>query len=201
VAADVNGDGNLDLISANWGGSTLTLLTNNGSGVFGLYATLAVNAHPRSVVAADVTGDGKPELFSASLVGILSVLINNGSGGFGFGGTLLVGSTPWSVVAADVNRDGRLDLICANSGNNTVSVLTNSLIYWPSLNIKCSSNNAVVSWQSSWTASTGWTLQQNTSLNPADWIGFSGTIGDDGATKTVTNSFTTGNLFFRLSHP
>ena len=40
VAADVNGDGKLDLISANYGSSTLTVLTNNGSGGFGSNATL-----------------------------------------------------------------------------------------------------------------------------------------------------------------
>src|SRR5260221_13632923 len=35
VAADVNGDGKADLISANYGTNTLTVLTNNGSGGFG----------------------------------------------------------------------------------------------------------------------------------------------------------------------
>ena len=44
VAADVNGDGKLDLISANHGGNTLTVLTNNGSGGFGSNATLHVGS-------------------------------------------------------------------------------------------------------------------------------------------------------------
>ena len=44
VAADVNGDGKLDLISANNGDNTLTVLTNNGSGGFGSNATLTVGS-------------------------------------------------------------------------------------------------------------------------------------------------------------
>ena len=40
VAADVNGDGKVDLISANYGDNTLTVLTNNGSGGFVLASTL-----------------------------------------------------------------------------------------------------------------------------------------------------------------
>ena len=44
AAADVNGDGKLDLISANWNSYTLTVLTNDGSGGFGSNATLNVGA-------------------------------------------------------------------------------------------------------------------------------------------------------------
>jgi hypothetical protein len=38
----------------------LLLFTNNGSGVFGSNATLAVNNDPEFVVAADVNGDHRP---------------------------------------------------------------------------------------------------------------------------------------------
>jgi len=54
VAADVNGDSKVDLISANYDASTLTVLTNNGSGAFGFNATLNVGSQPRCVVAADI---------------------------------------------------------------------------------------------------------------------------------------------------
>ncbi len=131
AAADVNGDGKPDLISANSNDGTLTVLTNNGNGGFGLNATLAVGLAPASVIAADVNGDGKPDLISANANdGTLTVLTNNGHGLFGFNATLNVGlisgSSPENVVAVDVNGDGKPDLVCADFGDDTLTVLTNN---------------------------------------------------------------------------
>ncbi len=127
VAADINGDGKPDLICANAYTTTLTVLTNNGSGGFVLASSPAVGNNPNSVVAADVNGDGKADLICANYNGnTLSVLTNNGSGGFVTAGTYPVGQYPRQVTTADVNGDGKVDLICANEGSNTLSVLTNN---------------------------------------------------------------------------
>jgi hypothetical protein len=138
ATADVNGDGRLDLISANYGfrwalpgepggwGTNLVVLTNNGSGGFGLNATLSVGAGPASVVAVDVNGDGWPDVVSASQsANTLTVLTNNGGGGLGWQATLAVNDAPSSLVAADVNGDWSLDLACVRRGANSVTVLTN----------------------------------------------------------------------------
>jgi hypothetical protein len=127
AAADVNGDGYVDLISANYAANTLTVLTNNGSGVFGSNATLNVGHGPWCVAAADINGDGKVDLISANeAANTLTVLTNNGGGIFGSNATLTVGNQPQCVVAADVNGDGHLDLISANAGSTTLTVLTNN---------------------------------------------------------------------------
>src|SRR5438874_388556 len=127
VAADVNGDGRVDLISANSADSTLSVLTKNGGGSFVLASSPGVGSGPISVAAADVNGDGSMDLISANLdASTLSVLTNNGVGRFVLAFSLDVGSGPESVAAADVNGDGRVDLISANSADSTLSVLTNN---------------------------------------------------------------------------
>jgi hypothetical protein len=127
TAADVNGDGKLDLISVNNFANTLSVLTNDGSGGFVLASSPAVGNSPYSVVAADVNGDGKVDLISVNnAVSTLSVLTNNGSGGFVLASSPAAGANPQWVTAADVNGDGKADLITANFGASTLSVLTNN---------------------------------------------------------------------------
>lgn len=65
IAADVNGDGKLDLISANYYDGTLGVLTNDGSGGFVLASSPKVD-NTYSVCAADVNGNGKLDLISAN---------------------------------------------------------------------------------------------------------------------------------------
>ena len=127
AAADVNGDGKVDLISANQVDNTLSVLTNNGSGGFVLSSSPGVGSNPQSVAAADVNGDGKMDLISANaFANTLTVLTNNGSGAFALSSSPAVGGIPASVAAADVNGDGKMDLISANANDNTLTVLTNN---------------------------------------------------------------------------
>ena len=216
IAADVNGDGKPDLAYVNENkytsdgmqtgfDNTLTIWTNNGSGGFSSNATYTVGSGPSSIVAADVNGDGKVDLITANYASAsLSILTNSGSGGFALASSLGTGVQPWSVVAADVNNDGKLDLICGNNTyqpivSGTLSVFINNSIFpTPTLIAKQSGNNLLISWPSSW---TNWTLLQNTNLAMTNWTIFSGVISNDGTNKNATNSLTTGNKYFRLSHP
>ncbi len=131
VAADVNGDGKPDLISANYSDGTLTVLTNNGSGRFGFSATYHVGLYPTCVIAVDINGDGALDLVAAngSVGNTLIVLTNNGTGIFSTNATYTVGTGPFGITAADINRDGKPDLISANLGtgsSGTLTVLTNN---------------------------------------------------------------------------
>jgi len=50
--------------------------------------------------------------------------------------------------------------------------------------------------------STGWNLQQNTySVSSLNWSNVTGTIQDDGTTKTLVVNPPTGNRFYRLKIP
>lgn len=131
VAADVNGDGKLDLICPNLSAGTLSVFTNNGSGGFKLSVTLTVGSTPNSVVATDINGDHKVDLICLNSGGTanngsLTVFTNNRSGGFGLNATYNAGNKPTAVTAADINGDGQADLICAIYGGNTLMVYTNN---------------------------------------------------------------------------
>jgi hypothetical protein len=77
TAADINGDGKVDLISANTDDSTLTVLTNNGNGGFVQAGKFAVGSEPGYVTTADVNGDGKLDLICCDAwASSLTVLTN-----------------------------------------------------------------------------------------------------------------------------
>jgi hypothetical protein len=76
VAADVNGDGELDLLVANWCASSrqctegnVGVLLNRGDGTFQSVVTYRSGGlHAFSVSAADMNGDGIPDLVVAKVV-------------------------------------------------------------------------------------------------------------------------------------
>ncbi|MFO1118142.1 MAG: FG-GAP-like repeat-containing protein [Beijerinckiaceae bacterium] len=126
TAADVNGDGNADLITANYSSATVSVLLGTGDGtLFKTQQTFATGAGPISVTAADVNGDGNADLITANYSSAtVSVLLGTGDGTlFKTQQTFATGAYARSVAAADVNGDGNVDLITANVGSNFVSVL------------------------------------------------------------------------------
>ena len=94
--------------------------------------TFTAFSDPTSVTAADVNGDGKPDLIVANEAGTVSVLLNITAPGaatpsFGPQQNFAAGGGPISVTAADINGDGKPDLIVANGNDTTVSVLLNAM--------------------------------------------------------------------------
>jgi hypothetical protein len=126
AAADVNGDGLVDLISANQNNNTLIILTNAGGGIFGSNATYHTLPNPASVVVADIHGVGKADLTCASIAGFLMVWTNNRSGGFASDGNYSTGGNNYNfeVITADVNGDSKIDFISAC--RNSLAVFTNA---------------------------------------------------------------------------
>ncbi|WP_295673187.1 cadherin-like beta sandwich domain-containing protein [uncultured Mucilaginibacter sp.] len=131
---DIDGDGKPDLVVANTGAGTVSVLRNTsnpGSVSFAAKVDFPAGNQPISVAIGDIDGDGKPELVIAIAGGtnIVSVLRNTGSPGivsFAAGVNLSAGTGPYSVAIGDIDRDGKPDLAFVNLLDNTVSVLRNT---------------------------------------------------------------------------
>ncbi|CAF5052277.1 unnamed protein product [Rotaria magnacalcarata] len=94
--------------------------------MFPAQTTYSTGSNPSAVSAADVNGDGKPDIIVANRVSNnVSVLLHIGNGTFAAQATYPTGTTPFYVAAADVNGDGKPDSIVANYGSNNAGVLLN----------------------------------------------------------------------------
>jgi hypothetical protein len=126
VAADVDGDGDLDLLTANASSHNVSVRLNNGNGTFSGSTNIGVGHYPSSVAAADVDGDGDLDLLTDGNDKV-KVGLNNGAGYFSAIIDVPVGGSPSDVAAADVDGDGDLDILAANGfSTNYVSVRLNN---------------------------------------------------------------------------
>ena len=124
AVGDVNRDGIPDMVVANSGANSVSVLLGVGNGAFQPQQTFATGRRPASVVIADVNSDGRPDLVVANnRGGTVSVLLGNGNGSFQTQRAFATGAGAFSVAVADVNGDGKPDLIVSNSSASSVSVL------------------------------------------------------------------------------
>jgi uncharacterized repeat protein (TIGR01451 family) len=116
---DVDGDGDLDVLVANFSGEAQEVYLNDGHGVF--------TPHPidptfgagnsRAVGLGDVDGDGDLDALVANDTA-QAVYLNDGSGAFALhpsAPTFGAGDS-WDVALGDVDGDGDLDALVANYG-------------------------------------------------------------------------------------
>ena len=111
LTADLNKDGNDDIVSVNAKDSTLTVLLGKGDGTFAAASTLPVLAEPTSVALGDVNGDGYPDLVAnARGAEAVSIVIAKAPGVFHPARRHRTGKVPLTVILDDFNHDGRPDL-------------------------------------------------------------------------------------------
>ncbi len=132
IAFDINGDGYLDLATANTLQGQVAVLMNRGNGNFNKADYYAVPNGPAYLAKGDFNRDGKPDLAVTQSTGsAVSVLINNTlptpvPGGRSFLAPTLLpkgnGNMADAVAVGDFNHDGFLDIATAYLEDNVVKV-------------------------------------------------------------------------------
>jgi len=122
--ADFDGNGTVDLLTANQGTHTLSLLRGRGDGTFRKAVSIPAGmVHPLAIATADLNGDGHADavLVNGLRPSHVVVLLGNGAGGFRRS-TFRGGHRSQWVITADMNGDGIPDVATANAGGG-VSVM------------------------------------------------------------------------------
>lgn len=122
-SSDFNGDGNIDLATAN--DSSVSVLLGDGTGNFFSHEYFFAGYGQNSITSGDFNGDSKADLAitcNGNDTDSVCVLIGDGAGSFVNSTKYMTGSGPHSVCSKDFNKDGYDDLAVVNSNSGNVSV-------------------------------------------------------------------------------
>jgi hypothetical protein len=136
ASADMDLDGDIDLILANRDTDDLSLLLNNGNGTFLAEIIIPAGGLPIDLAIADFNTDGRPDIavsdsgqsnvrvyFGGADVTSWGppnfVLTTHGGGGTG-------GQAPNNLIAKDLNLDGAPDIATSNAGSDTLTIMYNT---------------------------------------------------------------------------
>jgi len=130
VAADFDGDDDIDVVTANRTGGSITWNKNiEGTGNFG--PTLFISntiSEPISIVARDLDNDNDLDIIASSAGNQQFVWFENLDGLGTFGGAQIISTNSsgiTSVFAADIDGDGDIDVLSALGGSDIIDWFEN----------------------------------------------------------------------------
>lgn len=129
--ADINGDGQIDIVasaSSNTRNQVLVLRQLAGGGFSAPVAFPTGGINPGALACADFDQDGDTDVAVANQDSANIAILANTTGTLGTPSLLACGATPSALVAAHTNSDTMLDLIVSERDANTVSIFTNASV-------------------------------------------------------------------------
>ena len=119
---DIDGDGDMDVLSASYGDDTIAWYENNGSESF-TERTIDSGANGAwSVSGVDVDGDGDVDVLAASYDDdTVAWYENNGSESFTKRTVTTAVNGPHVAYATDVDGDGDVDILSASNEDDTIA--------------------------------------------------------------------------------
>ncbi len=129
-AADLNGDGFMDIIVASIGNQSLEWYKNlDGLGNFGAKQVITeLENEYRFAATADIDNDGDLDIITTALFDDLVVWFKNLDGQGTFSDKIIIDTSldqPKMLIAGDIDNDGDLDLACPSSLDNKITWYNN----------------------------------------------------------------------------
>ncbi len=107
-------------------GDMVRVLLNPGNGAFTGAIDYPGPSFTNVIVAADMNGDGLPDLVAnKEAKSSVTVMLNVGNGAFGLPTRHDSAGNTRSIAVTDLNGDGRPDVVSANTDESAVGVLLN----------------------------------------------------------------------------
>ncbi len=145
ASADFDKDGNLDIVTGNYSGKSISVLMGTGTGSFATAVTYTVPNNVYKIAVLDLNNDGAPDIVGATVnSGIWFVFINAGNGTFPtYTADFTVGGVA-DLIAADFNSDGLTDLARVDQSAGTIraflSTGTGSYVAGPAISTSVAPN-------------------------------------------------------------
>ena len=138
-AADIDGDGKLDIVISNIFSNSISVLRNNASagvafvaGSFNAHVDFLTNNSPAGIALGDMNGDGKIDIVVANAArSNVSIFRNTSSPGIinasslSTSDSITTGFNPFSATIGDLDGDGYPDIIATDNSFGKVSLLRN----------------------------------------------------------------------------
>lgn len=125
AAADVDGDGDADLLTSGDETLDLLLLRQGVPRTFSAVNGPQLGLRVADIAARDLSGDGRADVAVAFGGSQVAVVLNDGTGNFGVPSFMFAGEEPRDIVAEDVDGDRLVDLVVPTGPDERIAVFFN----------------------------------------------------------------------------